>query len=135
VWESSADAIAVFDVCGVVLAANPAYFQFYGLSPADVRGQHVCVIHPADPPALREQARARYAATFVAPEVVTTHAAWLRLRDSSERHVQSRISFLLDGDHGERGRPDDGGEQRMAMVPVVRDLTDHKRAAAQVATA
>lgn len=109
-WAHATDAIALSDPAGRVIAANPAYFALYGLSPEEVIGQSFAIIFPEEQ---RPLAEAQYQRLFAAPEVESSIEVTIRRKDGSERLVESRYHFVIQ----------DG--QRIAMVSVVRDLTDY----------
>src|SRR6476661_8810218 len=46
VWETSADAMALSDPEGIVIAANPGYYRLYGYTPEEVIGHSYAVIFP-----------------------------------------------------------------------------------------
>ena len=60
VWEASADAMALSDADGVVLRANPAYFDLYGYGPEEVLGRSFALIFPLE---VRSAAEAEYLAS------------------------------------------------------------------------
>ncbi len=109
VWEAATDAIALSDSKGLVLAANPAYYTLYGFTPEEVLGRSFAVIFPEEE---RATAEAQYHDVFHGPDRQGPFEAIVRRRDGTERIVESRISFV-----DERG-------QRVAMLSVVRDVTD-----------
>ncbi|HEY8597616.1 MAG TPA: ATP-binding protein [Thermomicrobiales bacterium] len=116
-WSSSGDAMAVSDADGLVLLANPAYYQLYGYSPGDVVGQSFAVIFPESE---RAAAVERYRAVFRGPASTAAFEAVVRRADGSERVVDSRYTFLLRGD------------RRIAMLSTVRDITESKHLEAEL---
>ena len=62
-WELARDAVVVTDPDGVVLAANPAYFDLYGYAPEEILGQSFAVVLPE---AQREAAIEGYRRLFAA---------------------------------------------------------------------
>jgi len=48
IWDAAADAMAVSDPDGIVLAANPAYHNLYGYAPDAVLGNSFAIIFPED---------------------------------------------------------------------------------------
>ena len=47
IWDAAADAMALSNAEGIVVAANPAYYQLYGYTPEQVLGQSFAIIFPA----------------------------------------------------------------------------------------
>ncbi len=112
VWEMSADAMALSDPDGIVLAANPAYLQLYGYAADKVVGNTFAVIFPDDQ---RQWAIERYQNIFTAQGVPPAFESTIRRADGTTRIVESRVGFLYD----------DG--QRYAMLSSIRDITDRKQ--------
>src|SRR5215212_5130556 len=48
VFQASPDAMVLSDPQGVVLAANPAYYQLYGYPPEEVLGHDFAIIFPEE---------------------------------------------------------------------------------------
>jgi PAS domain S-box-containing protein len=117
VWESAADAMAVSHPDGRVIAANPAYFELYGYAPSEVIGRSFAIIFPQ---AARAQATEEYDRAFNAPDVAPVVETTVRRQDGSERIVASRYTFIVE----------DG--RRTAMLSVIRDITEQKRAEARL---
>ena len=108
-WEQASDAMALSDDTGIVLAANPAYYELYGYGPEEVLGKSFALIFPSDQ---RASAEALYRDVFrseLAPPVVQSTVA---SKGGSERVVESRVTFVEEG-----GR-------RTAMLSVIRDVSD-----------
>lgn len=116
VWESASDAMALTDADGVLLDVNPAYCALYGLSRDALVGQSVAVVLP---PEGREQAEAQYREAFAQPDPAPAHESNIPRPDGTERWVESRYAFLTD----QAGR-------RVAMLSVIRDVTEHRQASA-----
>jgi PAS domain S-box-containing protein len=114
-WEFASDAMAVSDRDAVVLAANRAYLELYGYSAEEVIGHNFAIIFPEE---LRAWANAEYHKTFADPHIAPAVESTIRRQDGSERMVEARYTFVTEGD------------ERTAMVSIVRDITDQKRAAA-----
>lgn len=112
VWESAIDAMALSDPNGIVIAVNPAYCHLYGYDEDELVGQSFAVIFPE---AYRAQAEAEYRLYFT--DRIDPHGveATVQRRDGEERVVDVRYNFL---EH-------DG--QRMAMLSVIRDVTERSR--------
>lgn len=120
VWVAAADAMALSDPEGIVLLANPAYYELYGYTPQEVLGRSFALIFPEGE---REQARAQYRAVFQGPAAGPPFESVVRRGDGSERVVESRYTFLVrDG-------------RREAMLSIVRDITEQKRLEAELRAA
>jgi len=113
IWEQATDAMALSDPDGIVLLANPAYYALYGYSPEEVIGKSFAVIFPEE---LRTWAIEEYSNTFHNASIAPMVEASIRRKDGTERVVESRYHFLSQNG------------QRTAMVSVVRDITEPKRA-------
>lgn len=111
IWDSSPDAWVLSDAAGIVLDANPAYLEFYGLTREETVGSLFTAIFPKD---ARAEALAQYREAFTSSpprdtfETVISHG-------ETNRVVESTISFLM-----ENGR-------RIAMLSCLRDVTKHKQ--------
>lgn len=86
------------DAGGTVLAANPAYCALHGFSPGELIGRSLSLIFPE---AERLFAISQYRAVFESLEADESHPPVVQWRDSSERLVESRIDFLMRGNHRE----------------------------------
>jgi len=116
VWEASADAMALSDAEGIVLAANPAYCRLYGYAPEEIIGRSFTLVYPE---AERAEAEARYRAIFERGQAdAAGYERIVRRKDGVELVGESRVSFLR-----RHGRP-------VAMIVVIRDVTDRRRAEA-----
>jgi PAS domain S-box-containing protein len=115
VWEFASDAMALSDPQAVVLAANPAYLQLYGYSAEEVIGHNFAVIFPAG---LREWANEEYHKTFADPNIAPAVETTIHRKDGTERMVEAHYTFVMRG------------QERTAMISIVRDITDQKRAEA-----
>lgn len=108
VWENTADALALSDADGLVLAVNPAYCVLYGFSPDELVGHTFAVIFPERE---RPAAQTAYRGIFERGEPVVTEAAVQRA-DGAQRLVEASATFLdLNG-------------RRAAMLSTIRDITD-----------
>jgi PAS domain S-box-containing protein len=125
VWESTAEAMALSDAQGIVLAANRAYLQLYELTPDEVIGQSFACIFPE---AARLQAIQRYKEVFASEgplphtaasdgraEAAPSFEATVQRGNGEVRTVESRIEFIY-----EEGR-------RVAMLSIIRDITGRKQ--------
>lgn len=116
IWEAAGDAMALSDPDGIVLAANPAYCALYGYTVDEVVGQSFAVIFPED---LRAWAIEEYRRAFTAPMLTPAVESVIRTKDGVQRTVEARYTFLIrDG-------------RRVAMLSVVRDITERKLAEAE----
>lgn len=113
VWEFAADAMALSDPNGVVLAANPAYYALYGYPAEAVIGHSFAVIFPEE---VRGWAEEQYRIVFNSQPVGPTFESTIRRADGTERIVESRIDFVTKNG------------QRTAMLSVIRDITERKQA-------
>lgn len=109
VWEHAADAMALSDAEGRVIAANPAYYELYGYRPDEILGRSFAIIFP---PEERAQAEAQYRAVFAAADQVPAFEATVRRADGTPRIVEARYAFIMRG-----GR-------RTAMLSIIRDITE-----------
>jgi PAS domain S-box-containing protein len=112
VWEYAFDAMALSIPDGTVLAANPAYFHLYGFPEEEVVGKHFSIIFPAEQ---RKVAHELYDYIFQSPTLGPPFVGPIHRADGSERFVESRYNFISH--HG----------QRIAMLSIVRDITERKR--------
>lgn len=113
VWETTSDAMVLSDAEGIVLAANPAYYNLYGYKPEQVLGQSFTIIFAED---FREYALKSYKEIFksdVPPKLLETV---VMRADGVERIVESSASFLTSAG------------QRTSMLSTIRDITDRKQA-------
>lgn len=108
-WQSSADAMALSDEQGTVLAANPAYLQLYGYTYDEIVGQNFAIIFPDH---FREIANEQYREIFNNPHVPPTFERVIQRKDGTERVVESRIQFIEENG------------QRVAMLSSIRDITE-----------
>lgn len=115
VWDATSDAIALSSPDGIVLAANPAYLALYGYDEAEVVGHSFAVIFP---PEQRAWAEEEHRAVFADPNAPGTYEARVRRKDGTERAVEARADFVMEGD------------RRKALVSSVRDVSDRHAAEA-----
>lgn len=112
VWEFASDAMALSAPDGTVIAANPAYFHLYGFPQEEVIGKHFSIIFPEEQ---RKTACDLYDYMFRSPAISPSVVTPVHRVDGTERFVESRYTFIsLDG-------------QRIAMLSIVRDITEQKR--------
>lgn len=113
VWEYASDAMALSTADGTVFAANPAYLQLYGFPLEEVIGKHFSIIFPEEQ---RKTAHELYDYIFQSPTISPSFAVPVRRSDGTERFVESRYRFISH----------EG--QRIAMLSIIRDITEQKRA-------
>lgn len=113
VWEVTSDAMCLSDANGIVLAANPSYFQVYGFTAEQVIGKSFEIIFSQ---VEREKALEQYKSIFQSNEFPPTFESVIRRADGVERIVETRISFLTTAGI------------RTAMLSTIRDITDRKQA-------
>src|SRR3954452_9035380 len=112
IWEAAADAMAVSDAHGIVLAANPAYYQLYGYQPEQVLGQSFAVIFPEDK---RAWAKGLYTELFQSRTSVPVYESTIHCADGSMRIVETHATFITF-DHGQP-----------ALLSIIRDITARKQ--------
>jgi PAS domain S-box-containing protein len=117
VWNSAPDAMVLSDSQGQVRAVNPSYCELYGFTPEELLDRSFAVIFPEE---AQEFARAQYQAVFTGSDSLTSYEATVRRADGTERLVEARISFLTEG------------EERVAMLSIIRDITRRKQIEAQL---
>lgn len=113
VWESTSDAMVLSDAEGIMLAANPAYYNLYGYKPEHMLGQSFAIIFPED---FREYAIKSYKEIFKSDVTPTLLETVVMRADGVERIVESRASFLTSAG------------QRTSMLSTIRDITERKQA-------
>ena len=113
VWNQSSDAIALSDPEGIVLAANPAYAELYGYPLDQVVGRSFAIIFP---PEERAWAIEQYQAAFDGPLYPPPFETTVRRADGTNRQVVARVGFVQRGD------------ERVAMVSVIRELDEQRPA-------
>ncbi|MBA3875171.1 MAG: PAS domain S-box protein [Anaerolineae bacterium] len=113
-FEVANDAMALSDAEGMVLEANPAYFQLYGFSAEEVIGHSFAIIFPAQQ---RQWAVERYQHLFSTAQDSQIYESNTLHKDGTPQIVQTRTAYLTrDG-------------QRTAMLSVIRDITAQKKQA------
>jgi PAS domain S-box-containing protein len=112
IWDAAADAMALSNADGIVLAANPAYYHLYGYSPDQVLGNSFAIIFPEDQ---REGAVAQYRDIFRSQMIIPVYESTIRRADGSERIVETRATFVsLDGN-------------QTVLLSIIRDITARRR--------
>lgn len=112
VWEAAVDAMALSDSEGVVIDANPAYFELYGYPADEVIGHSFAIIYPE---AQREWAVAQYREIFDRAESPPPVEAVVHRADGEQRVVDARATFIT-----ENGRA-------TVMLSTIRDITERKK--------
>ena len=112
VWEHSADAMSLSDSEGIVLAANPAYYQLYGYSPEEILGECFAIIFP---PEERVSAVEQYKEIFQNEAAPPAFESAVRRADGTLRIVESRATFIEEEGH------------RTAMLSIIRDISERVR--------
>ena len=115
VWETSADAMALSDPEGIVIAANPGYYRLYGYTPEEIVGHSYAVIFPEKE---REVAIRLYKQTFSEGNATESVETTIVHKDGSLRLVEATYRFILE----------DG--QRVAMLSQIRDISEKRHAQA-----
>jgi PAS domain S-box-containing protein len=116
VWDAAADAMALSNAEGIVLAANPAYYELYGYSPEQVVGQSFALIFPADQ---RPSAVAQYMALFQQRTDIPPYESNIRRADGAERIVEARATFITLED------------SQIVLLSIIRDVTARKQLEAE----
>jgi two-component system, OmpR family, phosphate regulon sensor histidine kinase PhoR len=117
VWDFASDAMALSTPDGTLFAANAAYYQLFGYAPEEVIGHPFSRIFPEDQ---RPWAQQQYLAVFQREEIAPAFEDVVQRADGTRRVVESRYNFL-----SHRGR-------RTAMLSIIRDITERKRAEEQL---
>lgn len=117
VWEIAADAMALSDANGIVLAANTAYYRLYGYPSKQIIGKEFSAIFPAS---RRAEMIKQYKQVFEKSEAFAIFESVILRADGVERTVETHIDFIIQ----------DG--QRTAMVSSIRDITQRKLADAEL---
>lgn len=117
VFEAASDAMVLSDPDGVVVDANPAYFELYGFTAEEVIGQKFFIIFPDFQ---QRNAMAQYRQVFDGEQSSLIYESEIARKDGTIRSVESRVGFIMrDG-------------KRAELLSVIRDITDRKRAEAQL---
>jgi PAS domain S-box-containing protein len=112
VWESAGDAMVLVDLQGFILAANPAYFDLFGLTPEMLIEKHFSDFIPQQDLEVVE----KDFQSALANDPVLRFERQLSRQDGTSIFVDARISPLtLQG-------------QQPVMLAIVRDITERKRA-------
>jgi PAS domain S-box-containing protein len=113
VWEATPDALAMSDADGIVVAANPAYYQLYGLTPEQVIGKPFTIIYPEERRALAMQG---YRNVFDAGVATPPFETQLHRPDGTVLTVESRAQFVRQADG------------RMLLLSTIRDISARRNA-------
>ncbi len=112
VWEVTPDAMVMSDVDGVVVSANPAYFDLYGLQPEEVIGKPFTNIYPEHD---RARAMEGYRQVYTAGMSLQPFEAVVRRSDGTMLTVESRARFVQQADG------------RRLLLSTIRDISERKR--------
>lgn len=107
------DAMALSTSDGNVFFVNPAYVRLYGYQPEDIIGKNFSIIFAEKE---RTSAQEFYNYLFQSPTISPSIETTIVRSDGMHREVESRYNFIT---HHER---------RIAMISIIRDITDQKRA-------
>jgi PAS domain S-box-containing protein len=113
-WDLVPSALALSDPSGLVLRANQPYYDLYGYGADEILGHDFAVIFPED---YRDEAREIYREVFAGETVPEPIESKVQRRDGSEAWVEARVAFV--------NAPDG---TRVAMLNLIRDITEAKRA-------
>lgn len=114
IWEHTTDAMSLSIADGTVFIANPAYYCLYGLQPEEVIGKNFATIFPKEQ---RQWAQTLYERMFKSATISPAIETPVIRGDGTERFVESSYTFIIN-----QG-------QRIAMLSIVRDITERKRVA------
>ncbi|MEN9678513.1 MAG: hypothetical protein RIS76_4409 [Verrucomicrobiota bacterium] len=109
VWENSTDAVLLLDLSGVIRFANPAVSSVFGWDPAELAGQSLDVLQPADLPS------GEWLQTFRAAGRAKSDEALGRRRDGSSVEIDLAVTSMQMGD-------------QQWIVAIIRDVTERRRA-------
>jgi PAS domain S-box-containing protein len=104
--------MALSDPEGIVLAVNPAYCELYGFTPDELIGYPFEAIFA---PEAQEAARALYLETFRGEVIPPSFEVTVQRKDGADRFVEARIGFITHG------------QDRVAMLSIIRDITERKQ--------
>jgi len=113
IWEVTSDAMCLSDENGIVLAANPSYFQMYGFSPEQVIGKNCETIFSG---LEQKTALEQYKLIFKSETVPSAFESVITRTDGTVRFVEAHVSFLSSAG------------KRTIMLSTVRDITERKQA-------
>jgi PAS domain S-box-containing protein/putative nucleotidyltransferase with HDIG domain len=113
VWDATSDAMALSDSEGIVIAANPAYYNLYGYTPEQVIGKSFAIIFPEE---FQEQAVEQYKMTFASEALPASFDATIQRADGLKRIVNANATFLY------------AAGRRTAMLSTIRDVTESSQA-------
>jgi len=111
IWESANDAMVFSDAQGVVLTANPAYYELYGYSPEQLIGHSFTIIFP---PEQRAAALEQYAEIIREYTVLPAYEAIIQRANGEQRMVESRANVVVTSDGA------------VGLLSIVRDVTERQ---------
>ncbi len=91
VWQHALEAFVITDANGIVIDANPAYCELYGVPREELIGNDFAIVFHPD---YREQARTAYRTFFDAGQPAFGIVAEVRLLSGEKRLMQSSASFI-----------------------------------------
>ncbi len=113
VWETTSDAMALSDPDGILVAANPAYFDLFGYTPEQALGVSFAIMFAEEN---RAEAVEQYKIVFAGDVIPPAYEVAIRRADGTERLIETRMTFLSTA-----GR-------RTATLSTTRDITERKGA-------
>jgi len=116
-WNLTTEALVLSDADGIVVAANPAYYRLYGLTPEDVLGKKFSINLPKH---RRAAAQQDYRAIFQGEDGQTVSETMVICPDGTMRPVETSTDFVE-----QQG-------QRVALLSSIRDITLRKQAKHQL---
>lgn len=113
VTDYFSDAVALSTSDGTVFFINPAYVRLYGYRSEDICGKNFSLIFAEQE---RASAQELYRHFFQSPTISPSIETTVVRSDGMRRDVESRYTFITH-----QGR-------RIAMISIIRDITEQKRA-------
>lgn len=119
IWETATDAVVLLDSSATLQEANPAFFQTYGYTPAQVQGKPIYQLLGTEQ---RERMQATYKQLFISPHPQLRLEFELLHADGTPRTVEAHLDFLEQ----------DG--KRTTLLAVIRDMTARKQIETELQT-
>ncbi len=120
ILETAVDAIITINSRGIVLSMNPASEQMFGYSSSELIGKNVSTLMPSPDRENHDSYLARYLSSGQRSVIGIGREAEGRRKDGSTFAMELAVSEL------------EAGQQRL-FTGIVRDVTEKKRAAAELA--